>query len=57
MYRRVNKPHVEALITFSPKKSLSKHINMGANFEDLVETNLLEKRISNQSCRFGDKMF
>jgi hypothetical protein len=31
------------LITFSQKKSLSKHINMGASFEDLVETNLLVK--------------
>jgi hypothetical protein len=30
---------------------------MGASFEDLVETNLLEKQILNQSCHLRDKTF
>jgi hypothetical protein len=43
MYIGVDNSHVETLITFSPKKSLLKHINIGASFEDLVETNLMDK--------------
>jgi hypothetical protein len=39
----VDNSRAEGLITFSPKKSLSKYINIGASFEDLVETNLLVK--------------
>jgi hypothetical protein len=42
-YAKVLITHAKGLITFSPKKSFSKLINMGASFEDLVEIDLLVK--------------
>jgi hypothetical protein len=41
--QRVDNSRANGLRTSSPKKSLSKHTNMGASFVDLVETDLLVK--------------
>jgi hypothetical protein len=43
MCKGVDNSRANGLITLSPKKSFSKHINMGASFEDLVVTDLLVK--------------
>jgi hypothetical protein len=51
-YGGVDYSKQRGLITFSPKKSCSKHINMGASFEDLVETDLLVKANLNLELSF-----